>query len=72
MREYRLSPDMTRTRGTMRKGRAHTWAFAARFHRRAFGWRSAPAVQRVEQAVAEIKTVARRVPVLAAAARPLG
>jgi len=56
----------------MRKGRAHTSAFAARFRRRSFGWRSAPAVQRVEQAVAEIKTVARRAPVLTAAARPLG
>jgi len=50
----------------MRKGEAHTWAFAARFRRRVFGWRSAPAVQRVKQAVAEIKTIARRVPVLAA------
>src|SRR5216117_44544 len=56
---------MRQARGTIRKGEVHGWAFAARFRRRAFGWRSAPAVQRVRQAVAEIKTVARRDSVLA-------
>jgi hypothetical protein len=45
---------------------AHKWDFAARFRRHAFGWRSAPAIQRVKQAVAEIKAVARRDPLLAA------
>lgn len=44
----------------------HTWEFRARFRRHAFGWRSQPAVQRVKQAVSEIKAVARRDQVLAA------
>jgi hypothetical protein len=41
------------------------WVFASRFRRGAFGWRSQPAVQRVREAVAEIKKVARTDPVLA-------
>lgn len=45
---------------------APKWEFKARFRRGAFGWRSQPAVARVRQAVAEIKTVARRDPVVAA------
>jgi hypothetical protein len=44
---------------------AHAWAFKPRFRRHAFGWRSQPAIQRVREAVAEIKKVARRDPVLA-------
>lgn len=44
----------------------HTWEFAARFRRHAFGWKSQPAITRVKQAVAEIKKVARRDPLLAA------
>jgi tetratricopeptide (TPR) repeat protein len=46
---------------------AHKWGFAPRFRRRAFGWRSQPAVQRVREAVAEIQKVAKRDPALAAA-----
>jgi len=45
---------------------AHSWAFRARFRRGAFGWRSAPAVQRVREAVTEIRSVARKDPILAA------
>jgi hypothetical protein len=45
---------------------SYKWEFRARFRRNAFGWRSQPAVQRVKQAVSEIKKVARRDPVLAA------
>jgi tetratricopeptide (TPR) repeat protein len=45
---------------------AHKWAFAPRFRRHAFGWRSQPAVQRVREAVAEIQKVAKRDPALAA------
>ncbi len=41
------------------------WEFRARFRRHAFGWRSQPAIQRVKEAVAEIKRVARKDPVLA-------
>ena len=43
----------------------HRWAFKARFRRHAFGWKSQPAIGRVKEAVAEIKKVARRDPVLA-------
>jgi hypothetical protein len=45
---------------------AHKWEFKARFRRNAFGWRSQPAITRVKQAVAEIKKVAKKDPVLAA------
>lgn len=44
---------------------AYRWEFKQRFRRHAFGWRSQPAVQRVKEAVSEIKKVARRDPVLA-------
>jgi hypothetical protein len=44
----------------------HQWEFKARFRRHAFGWRSQPAIQRIKQAVSEIKQVARRDPVLGA------
>jgi hypothetical protein len=46
---------------------AHEWEFRARFRRNAFGWKSQPAIQRVKQAVAEIRAVARREPIVAAA-----
>ena len=42
------------------------WAFRARFRRNAFGWKSQPAIQRVREAVSEIKKVARRDPAHAA------
>ncbi len=51
----------------MPKARAHHWEFTSRFRRGAFGWKSQPAIQRVKEAVSEIKKVARRDPVLAAA-----
>jgi hypothetical protein len=50
----------------MAKSEAHKWEFKARFRRHAFGWRLQPAIQRVKQAVAEIKKVARTDPMLAA------
>jgi hypothetical protein len=43
----------------MARVEAHRWAFASRFRRHAFGWKSQPAIQRVRQAVSEIKKVAR-------------
>ncbi len=49
-----------------RRTQAYRWEFAPRFRRHAFGWRSGPAIERVRQAVAEIKAVARRDPLLAA------
>jgi hypothetical protein len=48
------------------KAGGHKWEFTPRFRRHAFGWRSQPAIQRVKQAVSEIKMVARGDPVRAA------
>ena len=45
---------------------AHKWQFAPRFRRHAFGWRSDTPIQRIKEALAEIKQVARKEPVLAA------
>jgi len=56
---------MTAKRTTQATPR-HKWEFAARFRRHAFGWKSQPAIQRIRQAVSEVKKVARRDPVLAA------
>ena len=42
------------------------WQFRARFSRRAFGWKSEPAIKRIKGAVYEIKRVARREQLLAA------
>ena len=44
----------------------YVWEFKARFRRHAYGWKSQPAIQRVKQAVKEIKKVARKNRVLAA------
>ena len=43
----------------MRRVERQAWRFKARFRRHAFGWRSQPAIQRVKEAVAEIKSVSR-------------
>jgi len=48
------------------KSTPHKWQFKARFRRHAFGWRSQPAIQRVKEAVSEIKKVARKDPELTA------
>ena len=50
----------------MTEAEEHVWEFKARFRRHAYGWRSQPAIQRVKQAVSEIKKAARKDPVLAA------
>ena len=50
----------------MSRAKAARWEFTRWFRRGAFGWKSQPAIERVRQAVSEIKTVARRDPVLAA------
>lgn len=44
----------------------HAWEFKPRFRRESFGWKSQPAIQRIKEAVAEIKKVARKDPSLAA------
>ncbi len=50
----------------MAKAEKHRWAFAPRFRRNAYGWRSQPAIQRIREAVSEIKKAARKDPVLGA------
>ncbi len=50
----------------MAKTSTHKWEFRARFRRRAFGWKSQPAIKRVKEAVSEIKKVARKDHLLAA------
>jgi len=45
----------------------HTWTFRSHFRKNAYGWRSSPlAVQRIREAVSEIKKAARQDPVLGA------
>ena len=44
----------------------HKWLFSAHFRRQAYGWRSDTPIQRIKEAVAEIKQVARKQPEIAA------
>ena len=44
----------------------HKWQFAPRFRRHAFGWRSDTPIQRLKEALAELKATAKKDPVLAA------
>lgn len=44
----------------------HIWSFAPRFKRNGFGWRSDLPIQRIKEALAEIKQVCKKDPVLAA------
>lgn len=44
----------------------HTWTFAPRFRAGAFGWRSEPAITRIKEAVSEIKSIAKKDPILGA------
>src|SRR5215210_5216772 len=50
----------------MPKAHGYTWRFKTRFRRHAFGWKSQPAITRIQEALAEIKQVARLEPLLAA------
>jgi hypothetical protein len=43
----------------MASSQKHRWTFQPRFRRNAFGWRSQPAVKRVNEAVAEIRKEAK-------------
>lgn len=45
---------------------AFKWQFTARFRNRAFGWKSDKPIQRIKEALTEIKQVAKKEPVLAA------
>jgi hypothetical protein len=60
-----LPPRPRRPRPATR-AEPHTWEFKPRFRRHAFGWRSQPAIQRIKEAVREIKRVARTDACLAA------
>jgi hypothetical protein len=44
----------------------YKWQFAPRFRRNAFGWKSDTPIQRIKEALTEIKTVAKKEPILAA------
>ncbi len=55
-----------RAKPKLEKPGAHKWEFRPRFRRKAFGWKSQPAITRVKQAVSEIKQVARTDQILAA------
>lgn len=50
----------------MPKTTGHSWRFKARFRRHAFGWKSQRAITRLQEAVAEIRQVARIEPLLGA------
>ena len=50
----------------MPKTSGHSWRFKARFRRHAFGWKSQPAIARLQEAVSEITLVARIEPILGA------
>lgn len=44
----------------------YKWIFPSRFRRHSFGWRSQPPIQRIRDALSEIRKVSRKDPVLAA------
>jgi hypothetical protein len=44
----------------------HKWQFASRLKRNAFGWKSDTPIQRIKEAITEIKLVAKKEPVIAA------
>lgn len=44
----------------------YKWQFAPRFRRNAFGWKSDTPIQRIKEALVEIKAVAKKEPLLAA------
>lgn len=57
---------MPKAMGAKRMAGGHRWAFKARFRAKAYGWRgSATAIQRLKEAVAEIKKVAKANPLTA-------
>jgi hypothetical protein len=57
---------MTKRVGESGLREKHAWQFKARFRRHAFGCRSQPAIQRIREAVLEIKRHARSAPLVAA------
>lgn len=51
---------------TSRPMTAQKWQFTSRFRRGAFGWKSDAPIQRIKEAISEIKQVSKKEPVLAA------
>jgi len=45
---------------------SHKWQFAPRFRRNAFGWRYDKPIERIKEALSEIRQVARKEPFIAA------
>ena len=45
---------------------AQKWQFTPKFRRAAFGWKSDAPIQRIKEAISEIKQVSKKEPVLAA------
>ena len=45
---------------------AHKWQFSLRFRRNAFGWKSDTPILLINEALTEIKAIAKKEPVLAA------
>jgi hypothetical protein len=45
---------------------SYKWQFAPRFCQNAFGWKSDKPIQRIKEALTEIKQVAKKEPVMAA------
>lgn len=45
---------------------AYKWQFSSRFRRYAFGWKSDTPIQRIKEAVAEIKLISKKSPEIAA------
>ena len=50
----------------MPKTSSHSWRFKARFRRHAFGWKSQPAITRLQETLTEIRLVSRIDPMLGA------
>ena len=44
----------------MAKATTYRWEFRPKFRRHAFGWKSQPAIKRINEAASEIKSVARK------------
>ena len=55
-----------RPSATSKTAGKHAWAFAPRFRRVAFGWRSEPAIARIKKAMVAIKAISKKDVLLAA------
>ncbi len=58
------SPQSHKSLSSPQKPTKPKWAFAPRFRRNAFGWKSQPPIKRIKEAVSEIKKEAKKDPIL--------